>query len=106
MLDLVLKQARESEPGFARKTIKWGITCTKDGYYTGIVQLGEGKGRSFDCCPHLSQPQLVGGKEPRAHYLAEGLSTVALYFDDKTKDEDRERHIAKHDHSRPNRAVI
>lgn len=96
MLDLVLKQAGQSEPGFARKTVKWAITCTSEGLYTGVVQLGEGKGRPFDHCPHLSQPELVGGKEPRAHYLAEGLPTVALFFDDKTKDEDRERVAEKH----------
>jgi CRISPR-associated protein Csd1 len=96
MLDLVLKQAGESEPGIARKTVKWAITCTGEGLYTGVVQLGEGKGRPFDRCPHLSQPELVGGAEPRAHFLAEGLPTVALFFDDKTKDEDRERVAEKH----------
>lgn len=99
MLELVLKQASESEPGFARKTIKWAITCTSDGLYTGVVQLGEGKGRPFDDCPHLSQPELVGGgkKKPRSHYLADALSTVALYFDGKTNAETREKDIAKHE---------
>ncbi|MFN3956077.1 MAG: type I-C CRISPR-associated protein Cas8c/Csd1 [Tepidimonas ignava] len=96
MLDLVLQQAGESEPGFARKTVKWAITCTGDARYTGIVQMGEGKGRPFDRCPHLSQPELVGGQEARAHYLVEALSTVALLFDDKAKDQDRERIKKKH----------
>ncbi|MGH7888618.1 MAG: type I-C CRISPR-associated protein Cas8c/Csd1, partial [Candidatus Binatia bacterium] len=96
MLDLVLKQAGESEPGFARKTVKWAITCTGDGRFTGVVSLGEGKGRTFDSSPNLSQPELVGGGEPRAHFLAEGLSTVALYLDGKTEEKDREKFAAKH----------
>jgi CRISPR-associated protein Csd1 len=96
MLDLVLKQAGESEPGFARKTVKWAITCTGDGRFTGVVLLGDGKGRTFDSCPNLSQPELVGGGEPRAHFLIEGLPTVALYLDGKTEEKDREKFAAKH----------
>lgn len=95
MLDLVLKQAGESEPGFARKPVKWAITCTKDGRFTGVVSLGEGKGRTFEACPNLSQPELVGGGESRAHFLVEGLSTVTLYLDGKTEKE-RAKYAAKH----------
>lgn len=51
MFDLVLKRAGVSEPGFARKNVKWAITCATDGRYTGVVALGEGKGRAFDGCP-------------------------------------------------------
>ncbi len=96
MLDLVLKQAGVSEPGFARKTVKWAITCTAEGRYTGVVALAEGKGRSFDACPNLSQPELVGGSEPRAHFLSESLPTVALYLDEKLEDKDRDKFSAKH----------
>ncbi len=97
MLDLVLQQARVSEPGFARKTVKWAITCAADGRYTGVVALGEGKGRGFDACPNLSQPELVGGSEPRAHFLVESLPTVALYLDEKLEVKEREKFSAKHD---------
>lgn len=104
MLDLVLKQAGVSEPGFARKTVKWAITCAADGRYTGVVALADGKGRGFDACPNLSQPELVGGTEPRAHFLVESLSTVALYFDEKLKTKDpakfikeRKKFTDKHD---------
>lgn len=100
MLDLLLKQAGESEPGFTRKIIKWAITCTMDGGYTGIVTLaeGKGKGRPFDGCPNLSQPELVGGGEarPRAHFLIERLDTIALYLDDKAKEGDFKKSAAKH----------
>ncbi len=96
MLDLILKQAGESEPGFSRKSVKWAITCTVEGRYTGVVALAEGKGKIFDGCPNLSQPELVGGSEPRAHFLAESLPTVALYLDDKAEDKDCEKFAAKH----------
>lgn len=96
MLDLVLKQAGVSEPGFARKTVKWAITCTADGRYTGVVALADGKGRSFDACPNLSQPELVGGSEPRAHFLVEALPTVTLYLDEKLEDKERDKFSAKH----------
>jgi CRISPR-associated protein Csd1 len=97
MLDLVLQQAGVSEPGFARKTVKWAITCTANGRYTGVVALADGKGRGFDACPNLSQPELVGGSEPRAHFLVEALPTVALYLDEKLEDKEREKFSAKHD---------
>ncbi|MCX7673427.1 MAG: type I-C CRISPR-associated protein Cas8c/Csd1 [Thiobacillaceae bacterium] len=96
MIDLLLKQAGASEPGFARKTVKWAITCTSEGRYTGVVQLGEGKGRVFERCPHLSQPELVGGKEARSHYLAEALATVVLHLEKNVKDEERNRFKQKH----------
>jgi len=96
MLDLVLQQAGVSEPGFARKTVKWAITCTADGHYTGVVALAEGKGRGFDACPNLSQPELIGGSESRAHFLVESLPTVALYLDEKLEDKERDKFSAKH----------
>lgn len=97
MLDLILQQAGVSEPGFARKTVKWGITCTEDGRYTGVVALADNKGRNFDACPNLSQPELIGGSQARSHFLVEALPTVALYLDDKLEDKGREKFSAKHD---------
>ena len=97
MLDLVLKEAGKSEPGFARKTVKWGITATADGRYNGVVALAEGRGRAFEGCPNLSQPELVGGSGPRAHFLVESLATVAFYLDDKAEEKDHRKFTAKHD---------
>jgi CRISPR-associated protein Csd1 len=96
MLDLILQQAGISEPGFARKTVKWAITCTEDGRYTGVVALADNKGRSFDACPNLSQPELIGGSQARSHFLVEALPTVALYLDEKLEDKEREKFSAKH----------
>jgi len=96
MLDLVLKQAGISEPGFSDKTVKWLITCTGNGDFTGVVSLGEGKGRKFSACPNLTQPELVGGGETRSHFLVEGLPTVALYLDPKAEKKDQTKFEAKH----------
>lgn len=96
MLETILRKATDSEPGFSRKKVKWGISCTNDGRFTGVIQLDEGKGRAFDHCPSLSQPELVGGDKPRAHFLAEGLPTVALYWNDDLDLKDQEKFQAKH----------
>ena len=81
MLDLILRQASESEPGFARKTVKWAISVTSDGRYTGVVALADGKGRTFDACPSLSQPELIGGSETRSHFLCDSLAVLALWLE-------------------------
>lgn len=98
MLDLILQQAGVSEPGFARKTVKWAITCTADGRYTGVVALADdkSKGRAFEGCPVLSFSELIGGEEARSHFLTEALPTVALYLDDKAEEKDHEKAAAKH----------
>ncbi|MDF9391328.1 MULTISPECIES: type I-C CRISPR-associated protein Cas8c/Csd1 [Methylococcus] len=96
MLDAILKQAGASEPGFTRKTVKWAITCTRDGRYTGVVPLGEDKGQTFDGCPQLSQPELVGGDGARAHFLVEGLPTIALFWKEGLDDKEQEKFRAKH----------
>lgn len=96
MLDALLKQAGESEPGFTRKTVKWAITCTREGRYTGVIPLGEDKGQTFERCPNLSQPELVGGESARAHFLSEGLPTVALFWKNDLDTKDQEKFRAKH----------
>ena len=95
MLDSLLKKAGKTEPGFTRKTVKWVITCTSDGRYTGVVPLSKGKGLEYSCCPNLSQPELVGG-EARSHFLAETLSTTALYWKDNLEPKDQDKFRAKH----------
>ncbi|RJQ46689.1 MAG: type I-C CRISPR-associated protein Cas8c/Csd1 [Nitrospiraceae bacterium] len=96
MLDAVLKKAGITEPGFTHKTVKWAITFTSQGSYTGVVPLSEGKGREYPCCPNLSQPELVGGDDARSHFLTESLSTIALYWKDELEQKDQEKSCAKH----------
>lgn len=91
-----MKQAGEIEPGFTRKTVKWAITCTQAGRFTGVVPFAEGKGRVFERCPNLSHPELVGGESARAHFLVEGLPTAALYWKDDLDAKDQKKFRAKH----------
>lgn len=96
MLDAILQKAAGSEPGFERKRVTWVISCASDGRFTGVVKL-EGNEQTFDRCPHLSQPELVGGgrDETRAHFLRETLQTVALYDMEPQREE---KFRAKHDY--------
>ncbi|MGK0683763.1 hypothetical protein, partial [Methylococcus sp. S1M] len=58
--------------------------------------LGEDKGQIFACCPTLSQPDLVGGEGARAHFLSDGLPTVALCWKDDLDEKEQEKFRAKH----------
>src|SRR4030042_99859 len=98
MIDALLKKAGMTEPGFTRKTVKWAITCTCDGKYTGVIPLSEGKGWAYSCCPNFSQPELVGGGEARSHFLAENLSTVALYWKDELEPKEKDKSRTKHEY--------
>lgn len=95
MLEALLKVAGSTEPGFSRRTVKWAITCTTDGRFTGVIPLAEGRGREFQHCPNLSQPELVGGGEKRSHFLVEGLPVIALYWKDDTGQKEQEKNRAK-----------
>lgn len=96
MLDALLRQSHDAEPGFTRKTVKWAIALTQDGRFTGVTPLGEGKGRTFSRCPNFSFSELIAGGELRSHFLVEALSTVALYWKDDVPDADQEKARAKH----------
>ncbi len=96
MLDAILKQAGESEPGFTRKTIRWAITCTQDGRFTGVVPLGENKGQTFERCPNMSFSELISSEGARSHFLSEGLPTVALFWKDDLEAKEQEKFRAKH----------
>lgn len=100
MLDAILKQGGASEPGFTRKTVKWAITCTADGRYTGVVPLGDDKGQTFERCPIMSFSDLVSSEGARSHFLSEGLPTVALFWKDDLDAKDQEKFRAKHSYFR------
>ncbi|MGI6458010.1 MAG: type I-C CRISPR-associated protein Cas8c/Csd1 [bacterium] len=87
MLNKLLEYAQtnlESEPGFTTKYIRWGIILNENGELLDIFDLADPddkrkRGRAFKKCPDLSQPELVGGKEARCHYLVESVSIATLY---------------------------
>lgn len=92
MLDAVLRYAQTqgwtSEPGFARKSVKWAIHCNVSGELVGITPLGDGmEGLMLDRCPHLGQPEMIGGGETRSQFLLESLQTLALHFKNDEKAE-------------------
>lgn len=71
------------EPGFSPKNVRWAIACDAAGHFTEVIPLGDDKsGRSFACCADLTQPELVGGKEPYSHFLVETAQIVALHRKD------------------------
>jgi CRISPR-associated protein Csd1 len=84
MLDLLIEYAVRNnlvlEPGVTRKSVKWLITCTEDGRYTGIVPIGDKKGESL-VCPIT--PAMNSGN--KSHFLAETLETMVLYVEDESK---------------------
>ena len=96
MLEVILQKATDSETGFSRKRVKWIISGTQEGCFTGVIQLNEGKGQMFDRCPNLSQPELVGGNETRAHFLVEGLQTVVLFRKDDLEPKSQKKFQEKH----------
>jgi CRISPR-associated protein Csd1 len=98
MLDAVLRKAGKTESGFTRKVIKWAITCTSDGRYTGVIPLSEGKGQEFSSCPNFSQPELVSGRETRSHFLTDSLPTVALFWRDDLEPNEQEKFRTKHNY--------
>lgn len=90
MLELLLRQEGDAEPGFSRKAVKWGIVCSGEGLFEGLFSLAEDKGRMFEGCPDLMQAELIGGNEPRSHFLVDSLATMACFVkgdaDSKTQE--------------------
>jgi len=96
MLDKVLDFARDSgitsEPGFAAKSARWGITCNRDGKYTGVLPLAEGKqARQFDFCPNLAQSEMIAGGITRSQFLIDSLQNVVLYLKEGASEKEIEK---------------
>ena len=102
MLDKVLDYARNSgitsEPGFAAKSTRWAITCNRDGQYTGVLPLAEGKhARQFDFCPNLAQSEMIAGGITRSQFLIDSLQNVVLYLKESATEKECAKARAKHD---------
>jgi CRISPR-associated protein Csd1 len=96
LLDYADRHNLQTEPGFAAKTVKWGIACTQNGEFSAVLDLGEGRGRVFARAPYLSQPELIGGSTARSHFLVDALSTVALLLKPDAAEGEVARAEAKH----------
>lgn len=96
MLNRLLEHARReglrSEPGFARKTVRWAVCCDPQTRFTGVVPLGDDRpGLSFDQCPHLAQNEMIAGGETRSQFLIESLQTLALYSKENASADEKEK---------------
>ncbi len=84
MLKRIAEQAKESEPGFAAKYVRWAIWVDADGNLLDVVSLADeddarSRGRLFAKCPDQSQGELIAGGEIRSHFLVETAEVVALF---------------------------
>ena len=87
----------EVEPGFTSKEIRWAVVCDDAGGFLDVVELGDAgqkknRGQTFSKCPNLSQPELIGGKETRSHFLVETAGVVALHGVEDADLKNREKH--------------
>jgi CRISPR-associated protein Csd1 len=101
VLSLLAKYAVDhglaSEPGFAAKTVRWGICCDRLGRFTELFEFGDAedkrnRGRKFATCPDLSQPELIAGGETRCHFLAETAGVIGLYAKGEVDDKTQRKH--------------
>lgn len=101
MLELLVKYAHDhgldAEPGFKPKEVRWAIVCDEEGNFLDVLELGDAaqknnRGQVFSKCPDLSQPELVGGKETRSHFLVETAAVIALYGKDAGTGKVRAKH--------------
>ena len=87
MLELLKEYALRhdlvAEPGFAPKPARWGVEC--GGKHASVVELpdtsGKKKGKVFDRCPDLSQPELKRGGTGCRHFLLDTADVVAMISD-------------------------
>ncbi len=84
LMDYARRRGLVAEPGFAPKTVPWVLDCTSGSAHVDVLDLGDpeqkrNRGRAFAMCPDLTQGELIGGSEARAHFLVETAEVVALY---------------------------
>ncbi len=83
------------EPGFKAKTVRWLLVFSETGDFLGVQDQADGptsRGRLFERCPDLSQPELKGGGAGCRHFLVDSLDVVALL----TKGEPDKKLVVKH----------
>ena len=92
MLELLIQYADKygisSEPGFKTKDIKWLLVFDSFGNYIDLVEIGDvqaknNKGREFQKCPDLSQPEMVSGSVIKSQYLTDTLDVVVMFSKEK-----------------------
>lgn len=106
MLDLLIKYARDHdlviEPGFKPKLARWGLVFDVRGRFQGVHELGDAaskknRGRRFDRCPDLSQPEMKAAGDGCRHFLLDSAQVVTLYEADSLTGKDADKIKSKHE---------
>lgn len=76
-----------AEPGFKTKRVRWLLSFNNVGKFTGVVPQttpgeNDARGRLFQRCPDLSQPEIKAGGLGCRHFLVDSLEVVALLTKD------------------------
>lgn len=89
MLTHLVQYARShnlvAEPGFAPKTVRWGLVLEPRKGFVEILDLAAeegGSGRTFARSPDLSQPEIKRGGPGCRHFLIDNADVVVLLADD------------------------
>ncbi|MFN7963399.1 MAG: type I-C CRISPR-associated protein Cas8c/Csd1 [Thermoanaerobaculia bacterium] len=81
MLEQLIRYAQReqlvAEPGFGPKNVHWGLVLDASGRLLS-VQGFPPKGRSFPCCPELSDSEMKKGGPGCRHFLVDNAEVVTL----------------------------
>jgi CRISPR-associated protein Csd1 len=83
LLDYSRRQGLGAEPGFAPKSVRWGLVCDDSGRFLEALDLAgdDRRGRTFPRSPELSQPELKSGGAGCRHFLIDSADVVTLLTD-------------------------
>lgn len=75
-----------TEPGFKPKWVRWLLVFNRDGEFLNVHDLAGGeknkRGRLFEACPDLTQPEMVAAGRGTRHFLVDALDKVVLLTKD------------------------
>jgi len=108
LVEYAHRKVSSVEPGFTTKEIRWLVSVSPDGRFTGLLPLENGE----KTCPDLAQPEMVGMPkafrgmgytlEQASHFLADTCAVVFKLPDlDRygaiKKPEEHQRNLQKHE---------
>ncbi|MCE5359417.1 MAG: type I-C CRISPR-associated protein Cas8c/Csd1 [Acidithiobacillus sp.] len=90
LVEYAEKHRLVTRPGYQAKAVQWAVDITGDGFYLGVTPLGDpsrrrDRGVVFPLAPHLEQPELASGGQPRCHFLIETAAVVLNMADSAGK---------------------
>lgn len=98
LMEYAVREKLTAEPGLKPKAVRWLLTFSSQGEFTGVQSLAgddrKSKGRMFPNCPDLSQPEMIAIGGGCRHFLVDSADVVGLLTKDGTIDD---KLTAKHD---------